>query len=80
MSPALKRKRSAEEAGRAAGFFPKVRSEARRPVLRIDDLAMRYGDGEPVVEGASLQVLEGELVSLVGPSGSGKSTILRAIS
>ena len=80
MSQALKRERSLEEAGRSAGFFPKVRAEGRRPVLQIEDLAMRYGEGEPVVEGASLQVLEGELVSLVGPSGSGKSTILRAIS
>jgi NitT/TauT family transport system ATP-binding protein len=40
---------------------------------------MRYGDAEPVVEGASLSVSAGEVASLVGPSGSGKSTILRAI-
>jgi len=78
----MRRDRPAAEAGPqpAARFFPKVRAEAGRPVLRIEDLAMRYGDGEPVVEGASLEVLQGELVSLVGPSGSGKSTILRAVS
>jgi NitT/TauT family transport system ATP-binding protein len=82
VSQVLSPQRQIEDAERpaSAGFFPKVRAVTARPVLRIDDLAMRYGDGEPVVEGASLQVLEGELVSLVGPSGSGKSTILRAIS
>jgi NitT/TauT family transport system ATP-binding protein len=49
-------------------------------VLEVENLAMRYGDAEPVVEGASLQLAAGEVASLVGPSGSGKSTILRAIS
>jgi NitT/TauT family transport system ATP-binding protein len=82
VSRALNRERPPQESQRAAstGFFPKVRVEPGRPVLRIDELSMRYGAAEPVVEGASLQVLEGELVSLVGPSGSGKSTILRAVS
>jgi NitT/TauT family transport system ATP-binding protein len=32
-----------------------------------------------VLEGASLQVDEGQFVSLVGPSGSGKSSLLRAV-
>jgi NitT/TauT family transport system ATP-binding protein len=32
-----------------------------------------------VLEGASLEVGEGQFVSLVGPSGSGKSSLLRAI-
>jgi NitT/TauT family transport system ATP-binding protein len=54
------------------------RSEAP-PVVLVDGLVMRYGDAEPVVEGASLTVSAGEVASLVGPSGSGKSTILRAI-
>lgn len=50
------------------------------PVVRVHDLRMRYGDGEPVIDGVSLEVGEGQVVSLVGPSGSGKSTVLRAIS
>ena len=33
----------------------------------------------PVLEGATLEVGEGEFVSLVGPSGSGKSSLLRAV-
>jgi NitT/TauT family transport system ATP-binding protein len=54
------------------------RSSWEAKVLRVRDLALGYG-GEPVVEGASLDVAEGQFVSLVGPSGSGKSSILRAI-
>jgi len=41
-------------------------------------LTLSYG-GEPVLEGASIAVGEGQFVSLVGPSGSGKSSLLRAV-
>ena len=61
-------------------FSPSRREAHGAPVVRVDDLVMRYGKAEPVVEGASLSVSAGEVASLVGPSGSGKSTILRAIS
>ncbi|MCB1883003.1 MAG: ABC transporter ATP-binding protein [Geminicoccaceae bacterium] len=50
------------------------------PVVRVRDLRMRYGDADPVLDGVSLDVAEGQVVSLIGPSGSGKSTVLRAIS
>jgi NitT/TauT family transport system ATP-binding protein len=50
------------------------------PVVRVRDLRMRYGAAEPVIDGVSLDVAEGQVVSLIGPSGSGKSTVLRAIS
>ena len=46
--------------------------------LRVRDLSISYG-GEPVLEGASIEVDPGEFVSLVGPSGSGKSSLLRAV-
>jgi len=41
-------------------------------------LTISYG-GEPVLEGASLTVEDGQFISLVGPSGSGKSSLLRAV-
>jgi NitT/TauT family transport system ATP-binding protein len=48
-------------------------------MVRVRDLRMRYGDAEAVIDGLSLDVAEGHVVSLIGPSGSGKSTVLRAI-
>jgi len=47
-------------------------------VLEVSNLTLSYAD-EPVLEGASISVAEGQFVSLVGPSGAGKSSILRAI-
>ncbi len=41
-------------------------------------MTISYG-GEPVLEGASLTVEDGQFISLVGPSGSGKSSLLRAV-
>jgi NitT/TauT family transport system ATP-binding protein len=46
--------------------------------VRVRDLTISYG-GEPILERASLDVRQGQFVSLVGPSGSGKSSILRAV-
>jgi NitT/TauT family transport system ATP-binding protein len=55
------------------------RDKPAQPVVRVEQLVMRYGEAEPVITGATLSVSAGEVASLVGPSGSGKSTILRAI-
>ena len=46
--------------------------------MRVRDLSISYGE-EPVLEGASIEVGQGQFVSLVGPSGSGKSSLLRAV-
>jgi ABC-type Fe3+/spermidine/putrescine transport system ATPase subunit len=46
--------------------------------LELRDLRKTYG-GTPVVDGISLQLARGELVTLLGPSGCGKTTTLRMI-
>jgi thiamine transport system ATP-binding protein len=46
--------------------------------LRADDLAVSF-DSVAALDGACLEVGDGETVALLGPSGSGKSTLLRAI-
>ena len=46
--------------------------------LEINDVTVLY-DRAMVLNGVSLQVDKGELVSIVGPNGAGKSTLLRAI-
>ncbi|HHF08145.1 MAG TPA: ATP-binding cassette domain-containing protein, partial [Kosmotoga arenicorallina] len=48
-------------------------------MLKVNKLTAGY-DNVPVVFDVSLEVREGELVSVVGSNGAGKTTILRAIS
>lgn len=48
------------------------------PKLRIVNLEKRYGDFV-ALEGASLDLADGEFLTLLGPSGSGKTTLLLAV-
>jgi len=47
-------------------------------LLEVADLMVCY-DRAMIINGLSINVERGELVSLVGPNGAGKSTLLRAI-
>ena len=47
-------------------------------ILEIKDLQVRYG-GIEAVKGISLEVPEGEIVTLIGANGAGKSSTLRTI-
>ena len=49
------------------------------PLLELSDVRVRYG-GIEAVKGVSLQVDEGEIVTLIGGNGAGKTTTLKAIS
>jgi len=45
-------------------------------LLRIEDVAVRFGGARDVLARLSLEVRAGEFVTLLGPSGCGKSTLL----
>lgn len=48
-------------------------------MLAAEDLTFSYGEQSKVLNGLSLHVKAGEIVSLLGPSGCGKSTVLRIL-
>ncbi len=53
-------------------------STTRRPILQLRGLRKSFGALE-VLKGVSLDVHQGEVISIVGVSGSGKSTLLRCV-
>ena len=49
-----------------------------KTMLKVSNLKVAYG-GIQAVKGVSFEVMEGELVSLIGANGAGKTTTLKAI-
>jgi len=49
-----------------------------RAKIEIRDLRVSYGD-RVVLDGVSLDVLEGEILAVIGPAGAGKTTLLQCI-
>jgi len=47
-------------------------------VLRVENVTVRF-DGKDALAEASLDVADGEIVTVLGPSGSGKTTLLRVV-
>lgn len=58
---------------------PSAPESAREVLLSIRDLSSAYGRVK-ALSGVSLEVRQGELVTLVGSNGAGKTTLLRCIS
>ena len=57
---------------------PAMKVASAAPVLRIGAVSKRFGTFT-VLENCSLDVAEGEIVTLLGPSGCGKTTLLRCV-
>ena len=52
-------------------------------IIKLENIVKKFYIGEPneleILHGVSLEVKEGEFLSIVGPSGSGKSTLMNLI-
>ncbi len=55
------------------------KAAARNSAIQIRDLELSFGADRPVIGGVSLDVPEGQFLSIVGPSGCGKTTILNLL-
>ncbi len=50
------------------------------PIVQVRDLSFTYpGLERPTLKGCSLELHEGEIMSILGPNGSGKSTLLNCM-
>ena len=50
------------------------------PILKINNIEVKYHEVILVIKGVSIEVPKGSIVALLGANGAGKSTILKAIS
>jgi ABC-type branched-subunit amino acid transport system ATPase component len=50
-----------------------------KPVLEVQDVVAGYLPEVDILNGVSINVAEGEIVTVIGPNGAGKSTLIKTI-
>ena len=50
----------------------------KKPIVQLKDIHVSF-DGEKVLDGLNLSIMDQEFITLLGPSGCGKTTTLRLI-
>ena len=71
--------RAAPATGTSTSSPSVLRSVRASSCASLRNIAKRYGDNAPVIQGINLDIADGEFTVFVGPSGCGKSTLLRMI-
>lgn len=56
-----------------------VKKKESAPLLTIKDLCFSYDGVKPILDHVSLEVHQGEMISVVGKNGAGKSTLCKCI-
>ena len=64
---------------RPSPMAPRRAVDQPPPVLRLDDLTLRFG-GVTALSGLAMEVRNGELLALIGPNGAGKTSVLNCVS
>lgn len=62
----------------SAGTFS-ADSGSRRPLVRLSGVSKVFSNGTTALQNMTMDIRQGEFISLLGPSGCGKSTVLRII-
>ena len=49
------------------------------PILALRDVVFAYDDGEPILDGVTLEVGRRDFLAVIGPNGGGKTTLLKVM-
>ncbi|QIS24183.1 ATP-binding cassette domain-containing protein [Nocardia terpenica] len=69
----------AAKSGGMVGPATKTGGSGEQPLLLVEDMVVNYGRIQ-ALHGISLEVAQGELITLLGANGAGKTTTMRALS